>query len=361
MSTTATSDTSSPVTNLRRPSLGVLLLGDLAPSALTRLVRTAQDAGYQTCWFADERFFRDPWPSIVHAAQASDAMDFGVCVTDPFARHIALTAREFATVSEITGGRVTLGLGSGISGFTEMGITPTRPVQALKESVAVLRPLLRGERVTLDGQVVRLVEAQLSTQPMEDARIVIATNGPRTMRLAADVADGLIVQGMASPVMVSNVRDVTLPTAGMTPIDLISRLDVCIDEDGAAARRRMLPSAVRHLKTHSPNFHSQRLAGLEVHEELAQAVASIPYSHDHEASKDVEQALPEEFVTRMFAAGTRDEVRDQLQTLIASGLHEIIVRPVALAGGDPVDMLDLVAEVFDEAVSAALGQQVVSP
>ena len=344
----------------RRPRLGALLLGDLTPGELTRFVAAGEQARYQTFWFADERFFRDPWPSIVHAAHASSALDFGVCVTDPFARHIALTARDFATVSELTDGRVTLGLGSGISGFSEMGITPTRPVQALRESVEVLRPLLRGERVSFEGQIVRLAGAQLSTRPVDPARIVIATNGPRTMRLAADVADGLIVQGMATPVMVDNVRAVTASPEGQAGIDLVSRLDVCIAADGAAARRRMLPSAVRHLKTHSPNFHSQRLAGLEVDEELAQAIAAIPYSHDDGASEDVERTLPEEFVTRMFVAGTRQDVRSQLRAIIQSGVSEVIVRPVVLNGGDPLQMLTEVAEVFEEAVSEALEAQVVS-
>lgn len=344
----------------RRPKLGALLLGDLGPAELTRIVRAGEQARYQTFWFADERFFRDPWPSIVHASRASTVMEFGVCVTDPFARHIALTARDFATVSELTGGRVTLGLGSGISGFAEMGITPSRPVQALRESVDVLRPLLRGERVTFNGQIVQLSGAQLSTQPVDPAKIVIATNGPRTMRLAADVADGLIVQGMATPVMVANVRAVTAPPDGAAPIDLLSRLDVCIADDGAAARRRMLPSAVRHLKTHSPNFHSQRLAGLEVDEDLARTVAAIPYSHDDGASKEVESGLPEEFVTQMFVAGTREEVRAQMQAIIEAGVSEVIVRPVMLPDGDPAAMLALVAEVFEEAVSAALATQVVS-
>jgi 5,10-methylenetetrahydromethanopterin reductase len=360
MSTIASPVGPSQAADHMRPRLGALLLGDLTPAELTRFVAAGESARYQTFWFADERFFRDPWPTIVHAAHASSTLSFGVCVTDPFARHIALTARDFATVSELTDGRVTLGLGAGISGFREMGITPTQPVQALRESVEVLRPLLRGERVTHDGQVVRLAGAQLSTRPVESARIVIATNGPQTMRLAAEVADGLIVQGMATPIMVDNVRGVTATAARRSPLDLVSRLDVCIADDGAAARRRMLPSAVRHLKTHSPKFHSQRLAGLEVDDALARAIAAVPYSHDDVASEEVERALPEEFVTRMFVAGTRDEVRSQLHSIVQAGVSEVIVRPVVLPGGDPLEMLTETAGVFDEVVSDALQGQVVS-
>lgn len=360
MSTIADRPVSPGVSERRRPRLGALLLGDLTPGELTRFVLAGEQAGYQTFWFADERFFRDPWPSIVHAAHASSTMQFGVCVTDPFSRHIALTARDFASVSEITDGRVTLGLGSGISGFAEMGITPVRPVQALRESVEVLRPLLRGERVTYEGQIVRLAGAKLSTRPVNGAQIVIATNGPRTMRLAADVADGLIVQGMAAPVMVDNVRDITVPPEGQPHIDLLSRLDVCIAEDGAAARRRMLSSAVRHLKTHSPNFHSQRLAGLDVDEELARAIADVPYSHDDDASRELEDRLPPEFVTRMFLAGTCDEVRRQLRLIVEAGVSEVIVRPVMLDGADPLHMLNHIAQVFEEAVSDALEPEAVS-
>ena len=74
-------------------------------------------------------------------------LQVGTMVTDPYTRHPALTAMAIATLDEIAGGRAILGLGAGVAGFSEMQLARQKPAQAMRETVTVVRELLRGNTV----------------------------------------------------------------------------------------------------------------------------------------------------------------------------------------------------------------------
>jgi 5,10-methylenetetrahydromethanopterin reductase len=113
----------------------LLVLGRHPAGELERLADEARSAGYRRLWMADERFFRDCWVVLGALASNSGDLGLGVCVTDPFVRHPALTATAAATVDELSDGSFTLGLGAGISGFEAMGIDRRRPLVAMREAI----------------------------------------------------------------------------------------------------------------------------------------------------------------------------------------------------------------------------------
>ena len=83
--------------------------------------KLAEANGYDTLWVADERFYREVYATLAILAQHTTRVKLGTCVTDPFARHPALTAMAIATLDEISNQRAILGFGAGISGFPELG------------------------------------------------------------------------------------------------------------------------------------------------------------------------------------------------------------------------------------------------
>src|SRR5207244_5865725 len=103
--------------------------------------------GYDYLWLADERFFREVYASLTLCALRTERIKLGPCVTDPYSRHPAMTAMAIATVDEISRGRAVLGIGAGVSGFREMGVTRARPGVAIGEAGGVVRRTLAGERV----------------------------------------------------------------------------------------------------------------------------------------------------------------------------------------------------------------------
>ena len=123
-------------------------------------------------------------------------MKLGTCVTDPFARHPALTAMAIATLDEISNQRAILGVGAGISGFPELGIVRKKPAVAIREMIEVVRVLLKGESLDYKGDVVSFHDGKLSFKPVRaDIPIYVASNGPLGQRVTGGIADGAIMEG----------------------------------------------------------------------------------------------------------------------------------------------------------------------
>jgi 5,10-methylenetetrahydromethanopterin reductase len=335
--------------------LSLLVLGRYRPSEFRQLVELTEECGYHGLWHADERFYRDCWAALTVAALSSSRLQLGVCVTDPYVRHPALTATAFASVDEISGGRAVLGLGAGISGFKEMGIKRVRQLTALRETIELTRLLWSGEQVDYTGEVVQFRDGAIQVPARPDAPIVIASNGPKTIELTGEVADGVIVQAMASPHMVDSVRGLLAGGAAragrdVSAIRLYARLDVAVHDDRETARAAVLPGVVRHLRTHYPNFNSPRLAGVDVPDNLVEALAAVGYTHDPAALAEIAKLVPDAAVDRLAVAGTADEVAAQLSALLRAGVAEVMVMPVLVPGQDERDVISrIAAEVMPKA------------
>jgi alkanesulfonate monooxygenase SsuD/methylene tetrahydromethanopterin reductase-like flavin-dependent oxidoreductase (luciferase family) len=94
-------------------TLQLLLLGDAPVAQLVERAKLAEANGYSTVWVADERFYREVYSCLGQLAVHTSKVLLGPCVTDPFARHPALTAMAIGTLDEISGGRAILGIGAG--------------------------------------------------------------------------------------------------------------------------------------------------------------------------------------------------------------------------------------------------------
>src|SRR6516225_161965 len=198
-------------------TLQLLLLGDASVARLVARARLAEANGYSAVWVADERFYREVYSCLGQLAVHTSKVLLGPCVTDPFARHPALTAMAIATLDAIAGGRAILGLGAGVSGFAELGIAPVKPSRAIREAIAVIRALLRGECVDLGGEVISFHNGRLGFAPVRsEIPIHVASNGPLGQRVAGAVADGAIMEACAS---VSEAEAFTAEvTAGATQV-----------------------------------------------------------------------------------------------------------------------------------------------
>ncbi len=101
---------------------GVLLNAEHEHQRLIAYARRAEELGFQTLWYADERFYREPYVGLAACALATSRIRLGPAVTDPYTRHPALTAAAIASLDELSGGRAVLGYWAGLSGFHNLGI-----------------------------------------------------------------------------------------------------------------------------------------------------------------------------------------------------------------------------------------------
>jgi F420-dependent oxidoreductase-like protein len=153
-----------------------------------------------------------------------------------------MLAQQAMTVNAVSGGRLCLGIGLSHQIVIEsmMGMSFEKPVRHLREYLAVLGPLTRGEPVSVDGEVYR-VHAGVSVAGATPFPIVVAALGPQLLKLTAEAADGTLTWCVGPQTLTDHI----VPTinaaadAAQRPAPrVIAAFPVCVTDDVAAARER---------------------------------------------------------------------------------------------------------------------------
>jgi 5,10-methylenetetrahydromethanopterin reductase len=323
---------------LPRTELGLLHLGSRPAPELGGLARRVEALGYDALWISDEKFYRDPFVSLAVAAQATTRLQLGTGVTEPYARHPALIAMAMATVAELCPGRCFIGLGAGGPGFPPMGVRRERPVQAMTEAVAILRGLLRGERVDLRGEVLSFRGGRLNF-PATPLPVYVAARGRRMLRVAGAIADGVVMAPFASEAALDQAA--ALARAGGGGARLIARVDVCIARDRAAARRAVRYFVALPVWVSYPDWGYVEDLGIRLPEALRRLIARREYGDIAAAA----ELLPEAMVDHFAVAGTEADVADQLAR-IATRVSQVLVHPVASPDRDVDAVVADVARIW---------------
>jgi 5,10-methylenetetrahydromethanopterin reductase len=166
---------------------GLLLLPE-GLTAFGELCTMAEDAGFGFLGVGDSQsIFGDVYVALAVAAQRTRQLRLGPMVTNPVSRHLVVTASAITSVDELSGGRAVLGLGSGDSALYTVGAPPAT-LAGLEDAVATLRSLLAGEVVErAPGQAWQVQRAGRAVP------LYLSAEGPRTLRLAGRLADGVVV------------------------------------------------------------------------------------------------------------------------------------------------------------------------
>lgn len=324
---------------------GLLLLPSRPAHAVAELAARAEALGYDDLWLADERFFREVYSLLALAAARTSRIRLGPGVTDPYSRHPALTAMAIATLDDISSGRALLGLGAGVSGFSELRVKADRSALAIRESVELIRRLLAGQTVTVKGEQVSFHDGRLDFAPRRaDVPIYIASQREAGCRVAGRVADGAIMQGCVAEPLLRFFRDAVADgarQAGRDParVELVARINVCVTDDRAVARDVMRPTIVRSLCAQRRDFFTFRTAGLELPPALREAVQRLGYTHDPAPLLAAAPLVPDEFVDAVTLTGPPADVALGAVRLARAGIAQLMVYPMA-PGGDIVTTLE---------------------
>ncbi len=163
---------------------------------MVALTRQAEAAGFGYGWLFDAHVpFREVYPLLTLMAVNTTRMRLGTCVTNPATRDPSVTASALATLDEISGGRMDLGIGRGDSSVRVLGRPPTT-LKALEQAATVIRDLVEGRTTRLDG-----VDLDLPWTGGWKLPVWIAGYGPMALAMTGRMADGLILQ-LADPDLV---------------------------------------------------------------------------------------------------------------------------------------------------------------
>lgn len=327
-------------------TLGLLLNAEYSMSRLAELGELSESLGYDILWYTDLRLSTDCYLGLSVLAAHTKRVRLGPCVNDPYTRHPAITASAIATLDELCDGRAVLGLGIGGQGFGELGLENKLPVAALREAVTVVRGLLRGEQVDVQGKVVTLNNGRFSFTPLrEHIPIYFATHGAQVSKLAGKIADGVLIANTLLPeVFDGYVKQIDsgLQSAGKSPasFDMGLRVEACISEDYEAAFGVMRRRMAHRLMGQYPRWDYLQELGVEVPEQFAQIAAKKDDSLIDEAAA----AMPPEIVNYTVLAGDVEHVAQQLARVLRPEITHLVIRPHKVPGEDITNTIKLFAE-----------------
>jgi len=315
------------------PGPGIALMGPRSPRLVTQWARAAERAALGSVWFIEDYFQPGAFALAGAAAAVTERVTIGLGVVNPFTRHPAVLAMEAATLAGIAPERIALGLGSSNRGWieTQMGIPFTLPLQAVRESVEIIRRLWQGERVSYAGRCFTLTGVKLDFAPAQATLpILLGVKGPKALATAGEIADGVVCSILSSPGHVRRVRATTARPAREFPV--AAYIPTLIDADGKRARQNIRPFLARYLAF----LHGQSIlsdAGLDernTHAIRDAVLAGRPAGH----------LVTDAMVEEVSVAGTPDECRATLARWAEAGLDT----PVAVVPPD-VGLLEQVTRI----------------
>lgn len=231
-----------------RVRFGITFLPN-APHEFAEWCRVAEETGFDIIGVADSQsLYRDVYVSAAVCAMNTERIRFGPRVINPLTRHPAVAASAALTLEELAPGRTILGIGTGDSAIYNIGLKPATHA-AMREYLTAIRELLTTGETEYQGRQVRL------TWGRADIPIYIAASGPKTLRLAGQIADGVVINtGLLPEVIQASIAEVRrgAEEAGRDPAEIdmwwLPLTNVADDRDQAIDEIKMsLASAGSHL------------------------------------------------------------------------------------------------------------------
>ncbi|MDY7090107.1 MAG: LLM class flavin-dependent oxidoreductase [Actinomycetota bacterium] len=295
--------------------LAFSISGQRDSAGAVRAAVAAERAGFDDVWLTEDYFERGAFALAGAVAARTGKVRVGLGVVNPWTRHPALTAMEFATLDELSGGRAVLGLGASNPHWMSdrMGIPFDRPLARTLEATGLIRQLLTGAPVTFQGEFFT-VDTGLSFPPARpDPPIVLGVKGPRAITRGGAMADGLLLSILAGPGYVRWVRS----RVGTGP-ELSAYVGIAADDDPAKARERLRPMVARFLGVHGDHLIT-RTAG--VPPELA-----AEFRAGWLAGAPRVDLVGDELLDEVAVAGDAAGVARGLSRLAEAGLDVAVIR-----------------------------------
>jgi alkanesulfonate monooxygenase SsuD/methylene tetrahydromethanopterin reductase-like flavin-dependent oxidoreductase (luciferase family) len=170
------------------------------PERIGPVATAADAAGLAQLWVWEDCFKESGIATAAAMLATTSRLPVAIGLLPVPLRNVALTAMELATLARLFPGRLTAGIGHGVLDWmSQVGARAESPLTLLREYTAALSALLHGETVTVHGRYVHLAEVALDWPPAVVPSLLVGGVRPRTVALAGELADGVIISSGPSP------------------------------------------------------------------------------------------------------------------------------------------------------------------
>ena len=297
------------------------------------LARMAEERGYETLWMTEGSGGRDALTQLTAIAGATSRLKVGTGILPIYGRTPLMTAMSAAGLASVSGGRFILGLGVGNRRAVETGhgVPYHRPLARLRETIDIVRRLLRGETVDSRGRAFRVEGASLGEAAPAPVPIYIAALGPRMLELAGEMADGVLLSWTGGDFLERSIERVHAGAerAGRDPseIDIAGYVRVAVVDDSETAHAGLRRQIARY--SGNPYYRAFfRQCGYEG--EMAEAEQALARGDANAAA----EAISPDMGNALAIIGDAEECRRRLEEMRSRGLQQPVIAPFPV--GDSV-------------------------
>ena len=306
-------------------SLGCFVsVGRSLEQAVAR-VRVAEELGYEAV-YVTHLAGRESLTVITHYAGQTERIRVGTGVVPIYTRTPATMAQTAATLDEISGGRLNLGLGVSHRPVVEgwHGQTIDKPATEMREYLAIVRAILRGEDPPAGGKW--QTGFRLMMEPRPDVPIYVAALSPRMLRLAGEVADGVILW-LCDP---EYIRDVVVPEVtkgreqagkGIDGFDVVAAVPSALTDDVQAPYASMRRDLV-------PYFGLPFYRAMLERSGFGDDIAAFDEAAGRGDGDAMQAAISERFLEVLTAVGDEEAVRGGVERYRRAGASSPCVGPI---------------------------------
>jgi alkanesulfonate monooxygenase SsuD/methylene tetrahydromethanopterin reductase-like flavin-dependent oxidoreductase (luciferase family) len=327
--------------------LGIALGSGLSPGEIVDSIKLAEELGYDSAWMV-EGHGGEQFSILTACAVATSRIRLGTAISSVFVRSAPTIAMAAACLDNFSDGRFVLGLGSShkVQVEAEHGIQYSKPVTRVRETVEVIRTLLRDGAVSFHGETISIEKFDLWFRPVRPSvPIYLSALFPQMLRLCGEIAEGLLLvfSTPESARRACNEVEAAAAHCGrhLDAIEIGSLVPVAIAPERKAAYDQMRSVLAFYLGFFPRYRRVAREAG------FATTVAAVADAYERGGLEAARSRVSDEMIATLTAAGTDVEVRARLAEYRRAGIALPIIMPVAA----PTDAAASVANVIRACVA----------
>ncbi len=314
----------------------------------------ADELGYDSIWVMDHL----NWTPLSSKTQIQDAFillgnltakvknaSLGTCVTDPHRRHPSQIALAALTMQDLTGGKFILGIGAGEgANLIDFGVPWNKPVTRLKEACSIIKGLWGStlrKPLDFDGEFFKLKNAGLQFKLDELPKLYVGANGPKTIQLTGEIADGWIPTNLP-PVLYKKQLKVLEQSSRSSEIEKCIELWISVSKENPDFAKKVTHAVATNLIARKETL---ALHGIDLPEDLDvkkhfDAPVRALVKHQSHVGVYISKNVPEEIIDSVVLGGSPSEVTEQVDKFVKAGVEHFIFEFV----GDYFNSMELFAK-----------------
>ncbi|MEJ0019376.1 MAG: LLM class flavin-dependent oxidoreductase, partial [Acetobacteraceae bacterium] len=309
--------------------IGIAISGGPNPADIVDLVVLAESLGYESAWVA-EGHGGDQFAVLAACAMRTSHILLGTSISSVYVRTAPTIAMAASTVADLSDGRFILGLGSSHKAQVEPehGMVYSKPLTRTRETVAVVRDLIRDGRVSFEGETIRIANFDLWYTPRHrDIPVYLSAVFQKGITLCGEIADGIILtrSTLATAAQVRAHLAEGAAKAGRDPagIEVTTLLPTSVGESRAAALAALRPGIAFYC-----GFFPRYNRMMAEHGFAAEA-AAIAEAWARDDRTAAERAVSDDMIDATSVSGTPDQCRARIEAYRQSGIDVPIISPFA--------------------------------